>query len=95
MAVRGSQAYDWDEGNTSHIATHGRASSEVEESLEDLNGIEHDATSIGDEERFGWIGMTRAGLLLFVVYTMRGHAVRPLSDRKATRREQLRYLRRR
>jgi uncharacterized protein len=40
-----------------------------------------------DEERFIAVGAGNSGLLLVVVYTMRGNAVRLISARRATRRE--------
>jgi uncharacterized protein len=40
-----------------------------------------------DEERFITVGMGNSGLLLVVVYTMRGEMVRLISARRATRQE--------
>jgi uncharacterized protein len=44
-----------------------------------------------DEERFITVGMGNSGLLLVVVYTMRGEAVRLISARRATRQETRAY----
>ena len=44
-----------------------------------------------DEERFIAVGMGNSGLLLVVVYTMRGDAVRLISARRATRQEAKAY----
>ena len=44
-----------------------------------------------DEERFIALGMGNSGLLLVVVYTMRGDAVRLISARRATRQEKKVY----
>jgi uncharacterized protein len=40
-----------------------------------------------NEERFIKVGRANSGLLLVVVYTMRGEAVRLISARRATRQE--------
>jgi uncharacterized protein len=44
-----------------------------------------------DEERFRRVGLAN-GLLLMVVYTMRGTRFRIISDRKANRHEQENYF---
>ncbi len=49
-----------------------------------IHDIDPDAT---DEERFIAVGMGNSGLLLVVVYTMHGDAVRLISARRATRQE--------
>jgi hypothetical protein len=40
-----------------------------------------------DEQRFVGLGMSEKGRLLVVVWTMRGEVVRPISARKATKKE--------
>ncbi len=53
-----------------------------------IHDIDPDAT---DEERFIAVGMGNSGLLLVVVYTIRGDAVRLISARRATRQEAKAY----
>ncbi len=53
-----------------------------------IHDIDPDAT---DEERFIAVGMGNSELLLVVVYTMRGDAVRLISARRATRQEAKAY----
>ena len=53
-----------------------------------IHDIDPDVT---DEERFIAVGMGNSGLLLVVVYTMRGDAVRLISARRATRQEAKAY----
>lgn len=53
-----------------------------------IHDIDPDAT---DEERFIAVGMGNSGLLLVVVYTMRGEAVRLISARRAKRQEAKAY----
>ncbi len=45
----------------------------------------------GGEERFVAVGLGSAGALLVVVYTLRGDRIRPISARKANKRERKRY----
>jgi hypothetical protein len=47
--------------------------------------------SIGEEDRFTTIGRSKLGTLLVVVYCERGHRIRIISARKATRRERIKY----
>jgi uncharacterized protein len=44
-----------------------------------------------DEKRFITVGRGNSGLLLVIVYTMRGDAVRLISARRATRQEAKAY----
>jgi uncharacterized protein len=53
-----------------------------------INDVDPDAIN---EERFIAVGMGNSGLLLVVVYTMRGDAVRLISARRATRQEAKAY----
>ncbi len=53
-----------------------------------IHDIDPDAKG---EERFIAVGMGNSGLLLVVVYTMRGDAVRWISARRATGRETKAY----
>lgn len=53
-----------------------------------INDVDPDSI---DEERFIALGMGNSGLLLVVVYTMRGDAVRLISARRATRQEKKVY----
>lgn len=53
-----------------------------------IHDVDPDSTG---EERFIAVGMGNSGLLLVVVYTMRGDAVRLISARRATRQEAKAY----
>jgi uncharacterized protein len=53
-----------------------------------INDVDPDSIN---EERFIAVGMGNSGLLLVVVYTMRGDAVRLISARRATRQEAKAY----
>ncbi len=52
-----------------------------------LFDIEHSDT----EDRFCFLGLSKTGILLYVVYTTRNGLVRLISARKATRTEVKRY----
>ena len=53
-----------------------------------IHDIDPDATN---EERFIALGIGNSGILLVVVYTMRGDSVRLISARRATRQEAKAY----
>lgn len=52
--------------------------------LRSIHDIDPDSLA---EERFIALGMSNSGVLLVVVYTMRGEIFRLISARRATRRE--------
>jgi hypothetical protein len=53
-----------------------------------IHDIDPDAS---EEERFIALGMSNSGLLLVIVYTIRGDAFRLISARRATRQEAKAY----
>ncbi|HEX2205037.1 MAG TPA: BrnT family toxin [Longimicrobium sp.] len=61
--------------------------------FEDAVGVFYDEQAVtvddpcDEEERFVTIGMDNLGLLVVVVYTWRGEAIRLISARRATRNE--------
>jgi uncharacterized protein len=76
--------FDWDESNEDHILTHGVEPGEVEEALLDPEGFGTDAYDVPREQREALVGATGEGRILFVVYTMRGEKVRPVTARAAS-----------
>jgi uncharacterized DUF497 family protein len=52
--------------------------------------VREDEDSV-DEQRFVLLGMSRAARLLVVIHTLRGDAIRLISARKATKREEKDY----
>jgi uncharacterized DUF497 family protein len=78
-------SFDWDRGNTAHIARHGVTPGDIEELFA------NDPADIGfetveGEGRWTSIGHTRTLRILVVVWTMRGEAVRPITAFEPGRR---------
>ena len=64
----------------------------------DAEGVFYDTFAIhqldpdsADEERFIAVGMGSAGIVLVVIYTLRGEEIRLISVRRATRNEVKKY----
>jgi uncharacterized DUF497 family protein len=86
------QPYDWDEGNQSHIwRRHRLTRNEVEQALDDPDGLVTDSDEIDGEERMDWLGMSDDGTVVFVVFTERGEHVRLITARRATSAERRHY----
>ncbi|MHB8345948.1 MAG: BrnT family toxin [Acidiferrobacterales bacterium] len=69
-----------------------------EVSFADAEGVFYDTFAIhqmdpdsADEERFIAVGMGSAGIVLVVIYTLRGEEIRLISARRATRNEVKKY----
>ena len=67
-------------------------------SFADAEGVFYDTFAIhqldldsADEERFIAVGMGSAGIVLVVIYTLRGEEIRLISVRRATRNEVKKY----
>ena len=81
--------FDWDDENKKHLDAHKVAPAEFEQLLNN-NPIELNLELIDNEERYRSVGLTNAGRLLSVVWTIRNGKVRAItafpagvSDRKA------------
>jgi uncharacterized DUF497 family protein len=81
--------FDWDDDNRKHLAAHKVAPAEFEQLLNnDPVGLDYEL--IDNEERYRSVGLTNAGRLLSVAWTIRSGKVRAItafpagvSDRKA------------
>ena len=82
--------FDWDDGNIDHIARHGLEPYEVEEALLDPNLLTVTSRKT-TERRFAITGASEAGRILFVVYTLRGDDIRPVTAREANATQRRRY----
>lgn len=88
--MQGQYAFEWDEHNESHIADHGVEGWEAEEALLDPNRI---AATVyrTPENRWGALGATEAGRILFLVFTRRKGKIRVVTARDAKVKEKRRY----
>jgi hypothetical protein len=83
--------FDWDDANRGHIARHGVIPDEVEEAF---NGdtLELGDYTVGGEQRYEDLGITDSGRILFLVTTVRGDFIRPVTAFDATHNQTIRFL---
>ena len=86
-------AFEWDPRKAaSNLAKHDVSFEEAATAFGDPLSISiHDASHLNLEPRFVLLGLSRPGRLLVVVHTERGHTIRLLSARQATRKERHSY----
>ena len=70
--------FDWDEGNTKHLAAHEVTPAEFEQVLNN-DPLDLDYESIDNEERYRSVGLTSEGRLLSVVFTVRNGRLRAVT----------------
>jgi uncharacterized DUF497 family protein len=89
--VDDSIEFDWDDGNTGHIARHGVTPGELEELFmnEPIDLGYEDAVG---EPRWTSVGHTGALRVLLVVWTIRGSKIRNITARSASRNLRSQYL---
>jgi uncharacterized DUF497 family protein len=87
--VAGGIEFDWDDENEKHLDAHKVAPAEVEQRLNN-DPVDLSFELIGNDERYRSVGLTNAGRLLSVAWTIRKGKVRAItafpasvSDRKA------------
>lgn len=84
--------YEWDEvKNQANIQKHKVGFEKARTVFDDLDAIEMEATHRG-EYRVLRIGKTASRIILVVVYTLRGTAIRLISARQANQGERGLYL---
>ena len=71
--------FDWDKGNQAKCQKHGVSLAEIEEALAVVHFVVPDPHA--GEERYRTVGLTAAGRYVFVVFTLRGAKLRPISVR--------------
>ena len=84
-------SFDWDSGNTRHIARHGITPGEVEEVFAN-NPADIGFETVEGEGRWTAIGHSNSLRILVVIWTMRGGAVRPITAFEAGKRLREVYL---
>ena len=70
----------WDIGNLAHAQRHGVSAKGIEAAVT-YGAISPDLAHSNAEERFKAIGKTAAGRSVFVIFTLRGEGIRPVSAR--------------
>ena len=81
----------WDRGNRAKCQKHGVTIAEIEHLFQNDPGIAPDIDHSQEEARFFAIGKTGEGRSVFVVFTIRGDAIRPISARYMHPKEVARY----
>jgi len=71
----------------SNLKKHGVSFADSEGVFFDPLAIHQPDPDAEDEERFVAVGMGSAGIILVIVYTLRGEEIRLISARRATRQE--------
>jgi uncharacterized DUF497 family protein len=70
--------FDWDTANITHLARHGILAGEVEEVFSsDVLDLEYQNEE--GEDRFRSVGVTSAGRVLVIVWTVRERRLRPIT----------------
>ena len=82
---------EWDDGNIVKCQSHGMSLAEIEEVLHGGPRVAPDLKHSTTEARLLAVGRTAAGRAAFVVFTMRGPHIRPLSARFMHAKEAARY----
>jgi uncharacterized DUF497 family protein len=77
--------------SASNLKKHGVSFADAEGVFADPLAIHQLDPDSEDEERFISVGMGSAGVILVVVYTLRGEEIRLISARRATPREVKNY----
>ena len=72
------EGFQWDDENILHIARHPVTAEEVEEVICG-EVLDFEVQCEDGEERFPLMGETARGRILFVLYTMRGGLIRPVT----------------
>jgi uncharacterized protein len=88
--MRGGR-FDWDDANVEHIALHGLEPEDVEEAYLDPRRVPAEAYNTPTERRRAFVGVTDAGRLLRVVYTLRRGMIRVVSAFDAPPQDRRRY----
>ena len=70
--------FDWDDENSTHIATHGVSCAEAEQVISS-EPFDVELQTVKDEERFVQLGETNAGRIMVVVSTWRESLIRVIT----------------
>ena len=76
--MAGGIEFDWDAGNTKHLAAHTVTPAEFEQ-LMNNDPLDLDYVVVDGEERYRSIGITNGGRFLLAAWTIRGGKVRAIT----------------
>jgi uncharacterized DUF497 family protein len=76
--VAGEIEFDWDDGNTKHLAAHKVTPGEFEQLLNN-DPMDLDYETIDGEERYRSVGITDGGRYLLAVWTVRDGKIRAVT----------------
>jgi uncharacterized DUF497 family protein len=87
------EGFEWDQGNAQKSERkHGVTSAETEQIFSNFPlRLAEDVAHSESEPRYHALGMTNAGRLLHVTFTLRGRLLRVISARLANRKERKQY----
>ena len=91
MEVGCVAGFEWDDGNRLHCRKHGMEPAESETVFQGAPRGAPDRKHSDAEARFLAIGRPREGRAAFVVFSMRGNLIRPLSARYMHAKEVANY----
>jgi uncharacterized protein len=83
--------FDWDDENSTHIATHGVSCAEAEQVINN-EPFDVELQTVKDEERFVQLGETNAGRIMVVVSTWRESLIRVITAFNASKAMKDLYL---
>ena len=84
--------FEWDEEKAKeNLEKHGIDFADAATVFDDTMALTMPDPTSEEEDRFVTLGMDALGRLLVVAYTWRDDRIRPISARKATRRERRQY----
>lgn len=85
--------FEWDKGNTDkNLVKHSIARGEIEQAfVNDPKILFKDQKHSSLEERQGIFGRTNKGILLTIIFTIRGEKIRIISARNASKKERRSY----
>lgn len=91
MQAEPAWEFDWDESNLRHLARHRISQAEFEEAIT-RDPVFIDIRDEAGEERWYALGATDSLRILFLVFTLRGERIRPVTGWNASKKLPEAYL---
>lgn len=89
--------FEWDDGNINHVIyeypERSNTINEVESVFKDINFLIslNKIDEINQEQRYGGVGVGISGDEKFIVFVIRFDKIRPISCRRANKKERIKY----